>query len=54
MAGPALEFNRPGIEQGLPGYLKMLEGSEDRGRPASPGAERICSVAPQGVHADGA
>jgi glyoxylase-like metal-dependent hydrolase (beta-lactamase superfamily II) len=25
MAGPALEFNRPGIEQQLPGYVKMLE-----------------------------
>lgn len=25
MAGPALDFNRPGLEQGLPGYLKMLE-----------------------------
>jgi glyoxylase-like metal-dependent hydrolase (beta-lactamase superfamily II) len=25
MGGPALEFNRPGIEQQLPGYIKMLE-----------------------------
>jgi cyclase len=25
MMGPALEFNRPGIEQQLPGYIKMLE-----------------------------
>jgi cyclase len=25
MSGPALEFNRPGIEQQLPGYVKMLE-----------------------------
>jgi len=25
MAGPAIEFNRPGIEQQLPGYIKMLE-----------------------------
>jgi len=25
MAGPALEFNRPGLESGLPGYIKMVE-----------------------------
>ena len=25
MAGPAIEFNRPGIEQQLPGYIKMLD-----------------------------
>ena len=25
MAGPAIEFNRPGVERGLPGYLKSLE-----------------------------
>jgi len=25
MLGPALEFNRPGLEQGLPGYLENLE-----------------------------
>ena len=25
MMGPALEFNRPGLEQQLPGYVKMLE-----------------------------
>jgi cyclase len=25
MLGPALEFNRPGLEQQLPGYVKMLE-----------------------------
>ena len=25
MAGPALEFNRPGLESGLPGYIKMLD-----------------------------
>ena len=25
MAGPALEFNRPGLEQQLPAYVKMLE-----------------------------
>ena len=25
MAGPAVEFNRPGIEQQLPGYIQMLE-----------------------------
>ena len=26
MAGPALEFNRPGLERQLPGYVSMLEG----------------------------
>ena len=26
MAGPAIEFNRPGIERQLPGYVAMLEG----------------------------
>jgi cyclase len=25
MAGPAIEFNRPGVEQQLPGYIGMLE-----------------------------
>ncbi|HET7219903.1 MAG TPA: MBL fold metallo-hydrolase [Vicinamibacterales bacterium] len=25
MAGPAIEFNRPGLESGLPGYVKTLE-----------------------------
>jgi glyoxylase-like metal-dependent hydrolase (beta-lactamase superfamily II) len=25
MSGPAIEFNRPGIEQQLPGYVQMLE-----------------------------
>ena len=25
MMGPAIEFNRPGLEQQLPGYVKMLE-----------------------------
>ena len=25
MAGPAIEFNRPGLEAGLPGYVKALE-----------------------------
>src|SRR5262245_27190279 len=24
MAGPAVEFNRPGLEQQLPGYIRML------------------------------
>jgi len=26
MAGPAIEFNRPGLERQLPGYVAMLEG----------------------------
>lgn len=26
MMGPAIEFNRPGLEQQLPGYIRMLEG----------------------------
>jgi glyoxylase-like metal-dependent hydrolase (beta-lactamase superfamily II) len=25
MAGPAIEFNRPGVEEQLPGYIRMLE-----------------------------
>jgi glyoxylase-like metal-dependent hydrolase (beta-lactamase superfamily II) len=25
MAGPAIEFNRPGLEAGLPGYIKSIE-----------------------------
>jgi glyoxylase-like metal-dependent hydrolase (beta-lactamase superfamily II) len=28
MMGPALEFNRPGLENGLPGYIKALEAKQ--------------------------
>jgi glyoxylase-like metal-dependent hydrolase (beta-lactamase superfamily II) len=32
MAGPAIEFNRPGLERGLPGYVRMLEQKRGRTR----------------------
>ncbi len=39
MMGPALEFNRPGLETGLPGYIRTLEAkqtaAETSGAPAS-------------------
>ena len=41
MAGPAIDFNRPGIEQQLPGYISMLEA---RGA-ADPAAQRQLDVA---------
>lgn len=48
MAGPAIEFNRPGLESGLPGYVKMLEQrladarATDRASPAAAAfAERL-------------
>jgi glyoxylase-like metal-dependent hydrolase (beta-lactamase superfamily II) len=36
MMGPALEFNRPGLEQQLPGYIKSLEQRVAAGQAASP------------------
>lgn len=43
MAGPAIEFNRPGLESDLPGYLEMLEDRLKRTPPQNPAAlqERI-------------
>ena len=39
MAGPAIEFNRPGLEQQLPGYVGMLEKRAETDPAARPGAE---------------
>ncbi|MGE0040098.1 MAG: MBL fold metallo-hydrolase [Vicinamibacterales bacterium] len=36
MAGPAIAFNRPGLEEQLPGFIRMLEGRVAEGRAASP------------------
>jgi cyclase len=44
MAGPAIEFNRPGLESGLPGYLKSLEqklASTQAASSASPDVTRL-------------
>jgi len=35
MAGPAIEFNRPGLERDLPGYLSYLEGRATGGDSAA-------------------
>ena len=40
MAGPAIEFNRPGLEQQLPGYVGMLEKRADTDPAARPRAEQ--------------
>jgi len=39
MAGPAIEFNRPGLEQQLPRYLGMLEKRAETDPSARPGAD---------------
>src|ERR1044071_8635111 len=36
MMGPALEFNKPGLERDLPGYLDMLAKDVDAARTATP------------------
>ena len=39
MAGPAIEFNRPGIEQQLPGYVSLLERRAQTDPAARPSAD---------------
>src|SRR5262245_56774230 len=39
MAGPAIEFNRPGLEQQLPGYVGMLERRAQTDPAARPAAD---------------
>jgi glyoxylase-like metal-dependent hydrolase (beta-lactamase superfamily II) len=41
MAGPAIEFNRPGLDHGLPGYLKFLERRIARAESAQPPVENL-------------
>ncbi len=47
MAGPAIEFNRPGLDTQLPGYLKNLEqriAATEAATPASPDLPRMKSL----------
>ena len=39
MAGPAIEFNRPGLERQLPGYVSMLEKRAESDPAARPAAD---------------
>jgi glyoxylase-like metal-dependent hydrolase (beta-lactamase superfamily II) len=41
MAGPAIEFNRPGLDTDLPGYLAGLESYTARLTDSAPGSPRI-------------
>ena len=44
MAGPAIEFNRPGLEGGLPGYVKALEQKVDVAQAADPQDASIAAL----------
>jgi glyoxylase-like metal-dependent hydrolase (beta-lactamase superfamily II) len=44
MAGPAIEFNRPGLEQGLPGYVKSLEARVAAGETALPPPANLAAL----------
>ncbi|MGE3276655.1 MAG: MBL fold metallo-hydrolase [Vicinamibacterales bacterium] len=44
MAGPAIDFNRPGLETQLPGFIGMLEQRVADGRAASPPPENLARV----------
>ncbi|HET9369761.1 MAG TPA: MBL fold metallo-hydrolase [Vicinamibacterales bacterium] len=41
MMGPALEFNRPGLESQLPGYIKTLEADLAKAEAATPAPENL-------------
>jgi glyoxylase-like metal-dependent hydrolase (beta-lactamase superfamily II) len=51
MAGPAIEFNRPGIEEQLPGYVGMLEKRAQADPKAQPLAEEDRFFLEQKAHA---
>jgi cyclase len=51
MAGPAIEFNRPGLEQQLPGYVGMLEKRAETDPKARPLAEEDRFFLEQKQHA---
>ena len=51
MAGPAIEFNRPGLEQQLPGYIGMLEKRAETDPKARPLAEEDRFFLEQKTHA---
>ncbi|MCC6652211.1 MAG: MBL fold metallo-hydrolase, partial [Candidatus Eisenbacteria bacterium] len=36
MAGPAIEFNRPGLDEQLPGHIREVEAARDKARAATP------------------
>jgi cyclase len=44
MAGPAVEFNRPGLESGLPGYVTSLEQKLASVESASPAAPETAAL----------
>lgn len=44
MAGPAIEFNRPGLEQGLPGYVKALEARVAWAEAAQPPPRNLAAL----------
>jgi cyclase len=41
MMGPALDFNKPGLDEQLPGYIKSLEDAEAKARAATPPAANL-------------
>ncbi len=41
MAGPAIEFNKAGLDAQLPGYIRQLEGLIAKGEAATPPSERL-------------
>jgi glyoxylase-like metal-dependent hydrolase (beta-lactamase superfamily II) len=44
MMGPALEFNRPGLEKGLPGYVNVLDEQVRRAEAAQPPAPNLAAL----------
>jgi glyoxylase-like metal-dependent hydrolase (beta-lactamase superfamily II) len=44
MMGPALEFNKPGLEKGLPGYVKFLDEQVRKAETAQPPASNLSAL----------
>jgi cyclase len=51
MAGPAIEFNRPGLERQLPAYVGMLEKRAETDTASRPAAEQARFFLEQKTHA---
>lgn len=45
MMGPALDFNKPGLDEQLPGYIKSLEDAQAKGQAATPPSANLPRIA---------
>lgn len=47
MMGPALDFNKPGLEQGLPGYVKLLDDRVAKAEASRPAPANLAALREQ-------